>query len=42
MDLMLKQKDLRRQAGFDPIFFSENSDDERESLLAVIRKNIAG
>ena len=38
----LIRKDLRRQPGFDSITFSENSNYWRESLLEVIRKNIAG
>ena len=38
------RKDLRRQPRFDPITFafSANSNYWRESLLEVIRKNIAG
>ena len=35
-------KDLRREPGFDPFTFSENSNYWWESLLEVIRQNIAG
>ena len=42
--LMTGRKDLRRLPGFDPITFTfdENSNYGRESLLEVIRQNIAG
>ena len=39
---MKSRKDLRRYLRFDPITFSENSNYWRESLLAVIRQDIAG
>ena len=36
------RKDFKRQPGFDPIIFSENSNYGWESLLEVERQNIAG
>ena len=39
---MKSRKDLRRYLRFDPITFSENSNYWRESLLEVIRQDIAG
>ena len=39
---MQSKKDLRRYPGFDPITFTFNSNDGRESLLEAIRQNIAG
>ena len=42
--LSYSRKDFKTQPGFDPITFtfSENSNNERESLLEVKRQNIAG